>query len=104
LAGYKDFANGSGRIGLNGPDKFVSYGGALFGRAAGFLVELVKERVEDPDDPDIYFPHAASDAAYLAATKGFIKAEKMYAKVFPAFGNLVSASAGMVFGVVRFRY
>jgi acyl-CoA:acyl-CoA alkyltransferase len=130
LAGYKDFANGSKRIGLNGPDKFVSYGGALFGHAANYLVELVKERVEDLDEPDIYFPHAASDLAYLAATESFIKAEKMYTKVFPSFGNLVSASipvgmheaeaegrlkrghkvvlcpasAGMVFGVVRFTY
>jgi acyl-CoA:acyl-CoA alkyltransferase len=130
MAGYKDFAGGSARIGRNGPGKFVSYGGELFDHAAHYLVDLVKERVADPDEPDIYFPHAASDAAYLAATKGFIKAEKIYAKVFPSFGNLVSASisvgmheaeaecrlkrgqrvvlcpasAGMVFGVVRFMY
>jgi 3-oxoacyl-[acyl-carrier-protein] synthase III len=130
LTGYKDFINGSKQIGHNGPDKFVSYGGALFDNAANYLVKLVKEHIKDPDDPDIYFPHAASDVAYLAAAKSFIKVEKMYAKVFPSFGNLVSASipvgmheaeaegrlkrghkvvfcpasAGMVFGVVQFTY
>jgi acyl-CoA:acyl-CoA alkyltransferase len=130
LAGYRDFMNGSKRIGHHGPDKFVSYGGELFDHAANYLVELVKEHVLDPDEPDIYFPHAASDVAYLAATEGFIKPEKMYTKVFPSFGNLVSASipvgmheaeaegrlkrghkvvlcpasAGMVFGVVRLTY
>jgi 3-oxoacyl-[acyl-carrier-protein] synthase III len=130
LSGYKDFSNGSKQIGHHGPDKFVSYGGILFDNANKYLVELVKENIKDLDEPDIYFPHAASDVAYLAAAKKFIKIEKFYAKVFPSFGNLVSASipvgmheaekegtlkrghkvvfcpasAGMVFGVVQFTY
>jgi 3-oxoacyl-[acyl-carrier-protein] synthase III len=94
-------------------------------------VPLVRELVDDLSEPDIYFPHAASDAAYLSATKEqAVPEEKMYAKVFPNFGNIVSASipmgmdmalkegrlkrghdvvlcpasAGMVYSAVRFIY
>ena len=49
--------------------------------------------MKDLDHPDIYFPHAASDAAYLAASKDHsLPTEKMFAEVFPNYGNLVSAS------------
>jgi 3-oxoacyl-[acyl-carrier-protein] synthase III len=92
---------------------------------------VVKQVVDDFNEPDIYFPHAASDAAYLTATKQHgIPLEKMYAKVFPSYGNIVSASipvgidmalkegrlkrgqkvvfcpasAGMVYGAVKFVY
>ena len=49
--------------------------------------------VQDLDCPDICFPHAASDNAYLAASKDHsLPVEKMFAEVFPTYGNLVSAS------------
>jgi len=91
----------------------------------------VKEVVQNMDEPDIYFPHAASDVAYLASADSIgIPEGKMYAKVFPTYGNIVSASipvgmdmaiqeerlvrgnkvvlcpasAGMVYSVVRFVY
>ena len=83
------------------------------------------------DAPDIYFPHAASNMAYLAGAKKIAgKLDKLYTKVFPMYGNVVSASiplgmqlalgegrlkrgdkvvfipasAGMVYGVVQFTY
>jgi 3-oxoacyl-[acyl-carrier-protein] synthase III len=130
LKGYKDYINGHKNIGHHGPDLFVSYGALLFHNANKYLVKLLKDTVKDFDEPDIYFPHAASDSAYIDATRSFIKFEKMYALVFPTYGNLVSASipvgmcmaeregrlqrgnrvvfcpasAGMVFGVVQFTY
>ncbi|HVP19953.1 MAG TPA: 3-oxoacyl-[acyl-carrier-protein] synthase III C-terminal domain-containing protein [Spirochaetia bacterium] len=131
LDGYDNFVEPNKRIGKNGLYNFVSYGKELFDAARRYLVPLVKELVDDLSEPDIYFPHAASDAAYLSATKEHaVPEEKMYAKVFPNYGNIVSASipvgmdmalregklkrghdvvlcpasAGMVYSAVRFVY
>jgi 3-oxoacyl-[acyl-carrier-protein] synthase III len=131
LHGYDNFVEPSRRIGMNGLNNFVSYGKELFEAARRYLVPVVQELVPDLNEPDIYFPHAASDAAYLSASREIcLPQAKMYAKVFPNFGNIVSASipvgmdmalkegklkrghkvvlcpasAGMVFGAVRFVY
>jgi len=93
LDGYDNFVEPSKRMGRNGLYNFVSYGRELFDAARKYLAPLVKELVEDLNEPDIYFPHAASDAAYLAASKDHsLPLEKMFAEVFPNYGNLVSAS------------
>lgn len=93
LDGYEDFVAPSGRLGRNGLNNFVSYGREMFDAAKRYLVPLVKQLVGDLDDPDIYFPHAASDAAYLSASRDMrLPIDKMFAKVFPSYGNLVSAS------------
>ena len=93
LDGYDNFVEPSKRLGRNGLYNFVSYGRELFDAARKYLAPLVKELVEDLNEPDIYFPHAASDAAYLAASKDHsLPLEKMFAEVFPNYGNIVSAS------------
>ncbi len=93
LAGWDNFVEPGKRLGKNGLYNFVSYGRELFDAARKYLAPLVKELVKDLNDPDIYFPHAASDAAYLAASKdNSLPIEKMFAEVFPNYGNLVSAS------------
>jgi 3-oxoacyl-[acyl-carrier-protein] synthase III len=82
------------------------------------------------ENGEFNFPHAASSVAYKLASKDIISPEKMYTRVFPRYGNLVSASipagldlalkegllargdrvvflpasAGMVFSVVQFNY
>ena len=131
LEGYDDFVEPSRRLGRNGLYNFVSYGREMFDAARRYLAPLVKQLVGDLDDPDIYFPHAASDAAYLSASKDMsLPIDKMFAKVFPLYGNLVSASipvgmhmalgegrlergskvvfcpasAGMVYGAVSFAF
>ncbi len=132
LDGYESFVdNPNHRLNKNGLSNFVSYGGKMFDSAREHLAPLVRDTVGDMNGPDIYFPHAASDTAYLSAGKDIgIPSEKMYAKVFPAFGNVVSASipmgmdmaikegrlrrgdkvvfcpasAGMVYSVVQFEY
>ncbi len=131
LDGYDNFVEPSRRLGRNGLYNFVSYGREMFDAARRYLAPLVKQLVGDLNDPDIYFPHAASDAAYLAASKDIsLPLEKMFAKVFPRYGNLVSASipvamhmamdegvlkrgskvvfcpasAGMVYGAVQFAF
>ena len=131
LAGYDNFVEPSKRLGRNGLYNFVSYGRELFDAARKYLAPLVKELVDDIYAVDIYFPHAASDAAYLAASKDHsLPTEKMFAEVFPKYGNVVSASipvgmhmalesgrlkrghnvvfcpasAGMVYSAVQFTY
>jgi len=131
LDGYDSFVDPSHRLGKNGLYNFVSYGMQMFDSARKHLGPLVKEVVENLDEPDIYFPHAASDVAYLASADNIgIPVDKMYAKVFPTYGNIVSASipvgmdmaikegrlargnkvvlcpasAGMVYSVVQFVY
>jgi 3-oxoacyl-[acyl-carrier-protein] synthase III len=131
LEGFDNFVEPSKRLGRNGLYNFVSYGREMFDAARRYLTPLVKQLVGDLNDPDIYFPHAASDAAYLSASKEMsLPVDKMFAKVFPSYGNLVSASipvgmhmaitegrlkrgnkvvfcpasAGMVYGAVRFAY
>jgi acyl-CoA:acyl-CoA alkyltransferase len=131
LDGYESFVEHTNRLAKNGLYNFVSYGREMFANADKILAPLVKETVGDLNAPDIFFPHAASDAAYLTASKKLgLPLDKMYAKVFPLYGNLVSASiptamdmamkegllkrgskvvfcpasAGMVYGVVQFTY
>jgi len=131
LSGWDNFVEPSKRMGRNGLYNFVSYGRELFDAARKYLAPLVRELVKDFNDPDIYFPHAASDNAYLAASKDHsLPTEKMFAEVFPNYGNLVSASipvgmdmalksgrlqrgnkvvfcpasAGMVYGAVQFVF
>jgi 3-oxoacyl-[acyl-carrier-protein] synthase III len=131
LAGYDNFVEPTKRLGRNGLNNFVSYGREMFDAARNYLAPLVKDLVGDLNEPDIYFPHAASDSAYLAASKTMsLPIDKMFAKVFPSYGNLVSASipmgmhmalregklnrgnkvvfcpasAGMVYGAVQFAF
>lgn len=132
LDGYENFVEESNhRLNKNGVYNFVSYGSEMFSNARETLAPLVRDTVGDLDEPDIYFPHAASDVAYLIAGKEIgIPEGKLYAEVFPHYGNIVSASipmgmnmaieegrlkrgdkvvfcpasAGMVYSVVQFVY
>ena len=133
LAGYESFVDTKSRVGKNGVNFFVAYGKEMFDSTAKYLTELIKEHVKDLSAPDIYFPHAASNMAYLDAAKkitGSQNIDKLYTKVFSTYGNLVSASipagihlaleegrlkrgdkvvfvpasAGMVYSVVQFTY
>jgi 3-oxoacyl-[acyl-carrier-protein] synthase III len=131
LEGFESYVEPSGRLARNGLNNFVAYGREMFASAEKHLVELMREVIPDFNEPDIYFPHAASSATYLTNARRIgISQEKMYAQVFPRYGNIVSASipvgmdmaisegrlqrghkvvfcpasAGMVYGVVQFVY
>ena len=129
--GYAGYVGESPRHNKNGTNRFVSYGKDLFDHAGIHLAALVKESIKDLAEPVLAFPHAASSVAYLEGCKPMgVPAERIFAKVFPAYGNLVSASipagivmareegrlkrgdrvvlvpasAGMSFAVVQFKY
>ncbi len=93
LEGHSNYVEKHEYHGLNGLYKFVSFGGKLFEHASNNLTPFVKDVVKNLDEPRIYFPHAASDLAYLASSNSIgINNGKMYTKVFPTIGNVVSAS------------
>ncbi|MEI6367530.1 MAG: 3-oxoacyl-[acyl-carrier-protein] synthase III C-terminal domain-containing protein [Planctomycetota bacterium] len=131
LEGFEGYVEKSDFHNKNGTYKFVSYGKDLFESAAKYLPPLARKHIRDIDEPLIAFPHAASDVAYLEAVKLFgVPQEKIFAQVFPRYGNIVSASiptaismahqqgllnrgdrailipasAGMSFAVVQFTY
>lgn len=131
VEGYEDFCEKNEKINLHGLNKFVSFGGELFDAAKKRMYRLVKRTIPKINEPDIWFPHAASSESYLETGDILgIEREKNYIDVYPKFGNVVSASiplaidmalkegklkrgnkvvlwpasAGMVFCVVQFSY
>jgi len=93
LPGYRDFAPPSNRIGLNGPNTFVSFGHELFEAAEQLIGPLVQRTVADTETKRWYFPHAPSKTHYATLLPKYgVPRERLYLDVFPRFGNVVSAS------------
>ena len=94
LPGYANFVEPSEKIGHNGIYKFVSYGQKISQVGLASFCELIENTIDDAEQNVLYFPHAPSKKVYeeeIAQYSG-IPAEKIYLKVYPQFGNLVSAS------------
>jgi 3-oxoacyl-[acyl-carrier-protein] synthase III len=94
LPSHANFVEPSEKIGHNGIYRFVSYGREIFQAGVACLGELIKNTIDDVERNVLYFPHAPSKEVYekdVAESSG-IPAHKMYLKVYPQFGNLVSAS------------
>jgi 3-oxoacyl-[acyl-carrier-protein] synthase III len=93
LPGYAEFVAPSNRIGLNGPNKFVSFGRELFEAAEQLIGPLVQRTVPDPTTKRWYFPHAPSKTHYETLMPKYgVPRDRLYLEVFPRFGNVVSAS------------
>lgn len=93
LEDYEDFYKTDDKINLHGVYRFVSFGGDLFDEGKKRLASLAKQNIKDINEPDIYFPHAASSESYLEVGEMIgLKREKNYVDVYPKYGNLVSAS------------
>lgn len=129
--GYEEFCESDPKINLHGINRFVSFGSELFAAATESMITLVKRTIKNVNDPDIWFSHAASSAAYLEAGDILgLRRERNYIDVYPRFGNVVSSSiplamhmaqgtkrlkrgdkvvlwptsAGMVYALVQFIY
>lgn len=90
---YANFVDPSERMNLNGINRFVSYGRELFQEATTVLGELFIQSIDDVNSKVWYFPHAPSKTLYEEKCLQFgLPPEKIYLKVYPQFGNLVSAS------------
>lgn len=93
LPGYAEYVPPSNRIGLNGPNKFVSFGRELFAEATRMMGAMVRRCVEDFDAHRWYFPHAPARSIYENMLPKYgVPKERIFLEVFPRFGNVVSAS------------
>ncbi len=131
LSGYSEFVEHSDRLGLNGVNRFVSFGRELMQEGERLLCSLIKSSIDDLDGKSWYFPHAPGKTVYQEGlARCGVPTDKIYLQIFPRFGNLVSASiptalslaekerdlrrgdpvalvpasAGMVASVVQFTY
>ena len=85
--------DGGEKMGHNGIYKFVSYGKELLQAGVTCLGELIRNTIDDVERNVWYFPHAPSKRIYEENMPKYgVPAEKVYLKVYPQFGNLVSAS------------
>jgi acyl-CoA:acyl-CoA alkyltransferase len=92
LPGYDDFVAPSNRLGLNGHNKFVSFGRELFTEGKRMLEDLIQRHVSDVHAKRWFFPHAPAKSIYETALHNCgVKRNCMYLEVFPRFGNVVSA-------------
>ncbi len=93
LPSHANFVEPSEKIGHNGVYKFVSYGQEIFQEGSACIGELIKNNIGDPEQNVWYFPHAPSKKIYEEDMPKYgVPAEKIYLKVYPQFGNIVSAS------------
>ncbi len=92
LPGYDEFVPPSNRLGLNGPNKFVSFGRELFDKGGRIMMDLLPRVVPDILANRWYFPHApAATLCESIMERCGIPRDRMFLDVFPRFGNVVSA-------------
>ncbi len=92
IPGYEGFATPSNRLGLNGLHQLVSFSQELSSTAAAEMMRFVKETYSAPQRFDLWFPHAASASLCNAVARRLGLGDRVYSKVFAAYGNLISAS------------
>jgi acyl-CoA:acyl-CoA alkyltransferase len=94
LPSYSNFVKPNEKIGHNGTYKFVSYGRELVKEGAVCIGELIQTTIDNPEENVVwYFPHTPSKKSYEEEMPKYgVPAKKIYLKVYPQFGNLVSAS------------
>jgi 3-oxoacyl-[acyl-carrier-protein] synthase III len=91
ILGHQEYSNGE-NLALNGTGRFMSHGRELTSSALREMVKFVRETYPDPDEFDVWFPHAASVGLCRAAAGRLKLRGRLYSEVLPRFGNLVSAS------------
>ncbi len=102
LPAHAEFVAPSNRIGLNGPNTFVSFGRELFSEATRMLTGLIPRVVPDILANRWYFPHAPGKTIYETGLGSCgVPRDRMYLDVFPRFGNVVSASIPLALGLAQ---
>ncbi len=92
LTGYDDYVDKDDPVALNGAGNFVSFGQDLLRIGLETMDTFVREVYPNWHDFDIWFPHAAAADVCRAAAERLKLGDKLYWRVFPEYGNLVSAS------------
>lgn len=92
ISGFEEFGITEPKAGLNGQNRFTSFGSTLTGIALREMEAFIRTAYQDLDRIDIWFPHAASAHICRVAAERLHPRGRVYSDVFPKFGNLVSAS------------
>ena len=93
LPQYAEYCQPDKKIGLNGINQFVSFGGKLFEQTVNSMSELIASSSIEISNADLLFPHGAALDPILRMTKKHgVPNHKVINDAFPEFGNLISAS------------
>jgi acyl-CoA:acyl-CoA alkyltransferase len=85
------FARSSGRLDVNGPGQFVSFGEHMVSQGAEHAVKVLQALSTPLDALNAIFPHTVSEQAIKAAATRAGASHMIYS-VFPKVGSLVSAA------------
>jgi 3-oxoacyl-[acyl-carrier-protein] synthase III len=85
------FARSSGRLDVDGPGHFVSFGEDMVSEGVEHAVRVLRALSTPLDELKAIFPHTVSEAAIEAAATRAAVGHIIYS-VFPRVGNLVSAA------------
>lgn len=101
---HADFVEPNERIGLNGINRFVSFGREILHHGVALSTNLIPRVIDNLNSKRWYFPHAPSKTVYETAFE-MIDAplDKLYLEVFPRFGNVVSASIPVALSLAQTR-
>jgi len=93
LNGYRDYAPGDvqslARAGIN---NFMCLGEELATEGRRQMLRFITEIYPDPRKFDKWFPHAATAEPYRREARKLGLEDRVYNRVFPRYGNVVSAS------------
>src|SRR5262249_54553894 len=92
LSEFSEFCEPDMRIGLNGVDQLTSFGSELMNGGLTEMTRFAREIISDPEQYQFWAPHAVSSPLWRQAAEQLNLGERLYSKVFPRYGNLVSAS------------
>lgn len=91
LDGYEGYCKPSERIGLNGVNKFTSFGVELHANAYQEIIDIFKCLKAPTNEVRAVFPHASSKREWDKVAKA-INIKHLMWHIYPTYGNLVSAS------------
>lgn len=91
LDGYEGYCTPSQRIGLNGINKFTSFGVELHANGYQEIINIFKCLKAPIDEVRAVFPHASSKREWDKVAEA-LNIKHLLWHIFPTYGNLVSAS------------
>ncbi len=91
LDGYEGYCTPSERIGLNGINKFTSFGVELHANAYQESIEIFKLLKAPINEIRAIFPHASSKREWDKVAEA-LGLKHLMSHIYPTYGNLVSAS------------
>jgi 3-oxoacyl-[acyl-carrier-protein] synthase III len=92
LPGFSEFAAPDDRIGVAGLHQLAAFGPELAEIGLLEIEQLLRESIRDLDAIDLFFPHTPGQTYVDRGAHDLKLGDRVVRDVFPACGNLVSAS------------